>query len=275
MRARPSSDHGEVASEPTRAGEGWGGRDRPREPVAEADTWVSLLELLPGRSSEPRWRHEFAWRLRARTVRIQPGRFAMSAIAPGAAGCSGLLLLDGLLLAGLDAGRAHVGWLLGADDLVCPWVMDIGLTRDAAWRTLAPTRVALLDADFARRAAPVPGVMSELLYRLHRTSRWLLAKSLLVTSPIVEERVMFLFALLGERWGKVTPEGVRLELRLTHAVIALLVGARRPTVTATLNVLQHKGIVRRDGDDGWLLCPGDTADRPPCWQEYADALGCW
>jgi CRP-like cAMP-binding protein len=133
----------------------------------------------------------------------------------------------------------------------------------------------VLDADFARRAASVPGVMSELLFRLHRTSRWLLSKSLLVSSPIVEERVMFLFALLGERWGKVTPEGVRLEVRLTHALIALLVGARRPTVTATLNALAHKGIVKRDGRGAWLLCPGDIAGRPSSWEKYADALGCW
>ena len=86
---------------------------------------------------------------------------------------------------------------------------------------------------------------------------------------------MFLFALLGERWRKVTPEGVRLDLRLTHALIALLVGARRPTVTATLSTLQHKGIVKRDAGGSWLLCPGDTVGRSSSWQEYARALGCW
>jgi CRP/FNR family cyclic AMP-dependent transcriptional regulator len=240
------------------------------------DGWISMLDLLSGQlPDDARWRQEAARRLRARTLRIRPGPFEMTAIASPARGWAGLLVVDGLLLAELAAGRARVGWLLGSDDLICPWEVDGGLTRAAAWRSLKPTRVALLDAEFARRAAPVPGVMPQLLSRSQRTSRWLLAKSLLVSSPIVEERVMFLFALLGERWGKVTPEGVRLDLRLTHALVALLVGARRPTVTATLTVLQQKGIVKREAGGGWLLCPGDTVNRSSSWQEYARALGCW
>jgi CRP/FNR family transcriptional regulator, cyclic AMP receptor protein len=276
--ARPSTNHGPTTSEPAIAPEErrnhTGRRGTPAEAVM-GDGWVSLLELLPARSSnEPRFRQEVASRLRAQTLRISPGGFDMGAIEPGAPGWAALLVLDGLLVAELDAGRAHVGWLLGADDLVCPWELEAGLTRDAAWRALVPTRVAMLDADFAHRAAPVPGVMSELLFRLQRTSRWLLSKSLLVSSPVIEERVLFLFALLGERWGRVTPDGVRLELRLTHALIAHLVGARRPTVTATVNALRHKGIVKRDAD-GWLLCRGDTAGRSSSWQKYADALGCW
>ena len=86
---------------------------------------------------------------------------------------------------------------------------------------------------------------------------------------------MLMFALLGERWGRMTPEGVHVELKLTHSLIASLVGARRPTVTATLRSLHEKGIVTRDVRGGWLLRPGNVVARPACWQEYADVLGCW
>jgi CRP-like cAMP-binding protein len=274
----PSADHGGATSQRTTAPEeraDHAGLKRSFPETIMDEGWVSLLELLPARSSaQPRLRQEAVSRLRAKALRIQPGPLDMGAIAPGGPGWAGLLVLDGLLVAHLDAGRAHVGWLLGAEDLVCPWEMESGLTRDATWRALVPTRIAILDEDFAHRAAPVPGVMSELLFRLHRTSHWLLSKSLLVSSPVIEERVMFLFALLGERWGRVSSNGVALELRLTHALIALLVGARRPTVTATLNALEKKGIIKRSGG-GWLLCPGDTDTRPSFWEKYSEALGCW
>ena len=52
-------------------------------------------------------------------------------------------------------------------------------------------------------------------------------------------------------------DGVALPLRLTHAVLADLVAARRPTVTTAVAELARRGQVRLVGD-GWLL----TGDPP-------------
>jgi hypothetical protein len=37
-----------------------------------------------------------------------------------------------------------------------------------------------------------------------------------------------------DRWGRVTPEGVRIPLRLRHHMLAELVAVRRPSATAAL-----------------------------------------
>lgn len=278
---KSGSREGAVASNFVGAEPGRGPRNGERRTVgaslAGART-APLTQLLPRPLPAELRRHrdQVISRLRATVLTVQPGKVDVAAMDPGNPGWAGLLLLEGLLLAQLDAGRARVGWLLGPEDLLRPCQVEVGLTRQTSWQALTAARVAVLDAHFVRRVAPVPGVMSELLARAQQTTHWLLAKSLLISSPSVEERLVLLFALFGERWGKVTREGVHLELPLTHALIACLAGARRPTVSTTLGTLQQKGIIKRNRQGGWLLCRGDeVAPRLSCWQQYADALGYW
>ena len=76
-----------------------------------------------------------------------------------------------------------------------------------------------------------------------------------------------LFWHLSERWGRVTAEGVRLELPLTHEVLAELVGAQRPTVTTALSRLARRGELVRVAGRSWLLRasspPRGTISHPP------------
>lgn len=58
--------------------------------------------------------------------------------------------------------------------------------------------------------------------------------------------------LLADRWGRVTTQGVRVVAPLTHALLAELVAARRPTVSAALAKLAAAGEVTRVGNE-WLL----------------------
>jgi CRP-like cAMP-binding protein len=201
----------------------------------------------------------------------------MSALTSNADGWIGLLLLDGLLMMRLDAGRAHTGWLLGADDLVRPWDMDdISLTRPTGWQVLTPTRVALLDHEFSMRAGGVPILARALVARAARTTNWLLAKSLVMASPVVEDRLLLAFALLGERWGTVNHDGVLLKLPLTHALLAAVCGVRRPSVTIALGAFEAEGVLTRVAEDEWLLhrhCAEGLTATPSCWSQYEDALG--
>lgn len=59
--------------------------------------------------------------------------------------------------------------------------------------------------------------------------------------PRVERRLLLKLRQLAERWGRVTPDGIRLDLRLTHQELANMVGAVRESVTIALGRLASAG----------------------------------
>lgn len=61
--------------------------------------------------------------------------------------------------------------------------------------------------------------------------------------PRIERRLLLKLRQLALRWGRVTPEGVRLDLRLTHQELANMVGAVRESVTLALGRLAEQGEV--------------------------------
>jgi CRP/FNR family cyclic AMP-dependent transcriptional regulator len=72
----------------------------------------------------------------------------------------------------------------------------------------------------------------------------------------VDERLLALFAHLGDRWGRVTPHGIHVPMRLTHELIGHLIGAQRPTVTTALGELRRDGRLVKRPDRTWLLPAG-------------------
>lgn len=242
------------------------------QPVTVIDVAPNLFGR-PENGSAP----EAGRRLAATVLHLASGAIDVPHIVDGGDDWIGLLVLDGLLLADLDSGRARTGWLVGGDDLIRPWDLDqLSLTQATAWRVLAPTRIALLDRDFSLRAGGLPILARALATRMQRTINWLLAGALVLASPVVEDRLLLAFALLGERWGRVTADGVLLRLPLTHALLATLCGVRRPSVTIALHSLAAADLVTRTADGEWLLCRGHEAQlksHPSCRAQYADALG--
>jgi hypothetical protein len=63
----------------------------------------------------------------------------------------------------------------------------------------------------------------------------------------VDVRVLAYLWHLADRFGVVQPGAVKLDVPLTHAVLARLIGARRPTVTTALQRLIQLGYLHRDG----------------------------
>ena len=125
--------------------------------------------------------------------------------------------MEGLIVLELEAGRARTAWLVGADDFLRPWeIKEIALTRDSTRRVLTPVTLLQCDARLGNdRAAPERRFSGAV-----RSSYWLRAKSLVTSSPSLEQRLLLLFALCGERWGKVRRVGIRLDLPLTHDLLA-------------------------------------------------------
>jgi CRP-like cAMP-binding protein len=132
------------------------------------------------------------------------------------------------------------------------------------WSVTGRAEVALLDGDFARRAAPYPAVAVGLVDRSMLRSRHLALALAIVQQPRVDRRLHWLLWHLADRWGRSGPEGVRIEVPLTHALLGELVAARRPSVTTALSSLAAEGKVRREGRS-WLL-----RDVPPA--DYAELV---
>jgi len=166
----------------------------------------------------------------------------------------GLLVLDGLLLRRVSVAGRVGSELLGEGDVLRPWQEDepAMLPRTAGWRVLEPVRFARLDETFTQMLATYPALGCRLFGRAIARSRHLAVTLAIVHQARVDVRLHMLFWHLAARWGRVRADGVALPLRLTHAMLAELIAARRPTVTSALTDLAKRGLVR-PVQDAWLL----------------------
>jgi CRP/FNR family transcriptional regulator, cyclic AMP receptor protein len=87
---------------------------------------------------------------------------------------------------------------------------------------------------------------------MHR-SRTLAVHSAIENMPRLEDRLLLLFWQMAERWGTRRGGGVHMPIRLTHQMLADLVGARRPSVSTALGRLRDAGSLENDPNGGWLL----------------------
>jgi len=175
----------------------------------------------------------------------------------------GLLVLDGFVLRKIQSTGESSTELLGPGDLLRPWDHDGEYPIESittSWSVLQPTRVALLDDVFALRVARWPAIMAGLIERMGRRSRWLSVRLTISQLGRASARVCYVLWHLAERWGRVTPEGVVIPVRLNHRQIADLIGTHRPSVTTALGELGEEGLVSRRDDGTWLV-PPDLPDR--------------
>lgn len=197
-----------------------------------------------------------------REVRMEPG--AWSGGGPQISGGIGFLVMQGLLIRRVALEGRFGAELLSRGDLLRPWQEDseaLTLPLASSWLVQAPTRLAVLDDRFARLLGRYPSLASRLLGRALQRSRHLAVNMAIVHQARVDIRLHMLFWHLASRFGRVRGDGVIVPLRLTHAVLAELVAARRPTVTSALSVLAKEGRVRML-DNAWLLSgepPGELA----------------
>jgi CRP/FNR family cyclic AMP-dependent transcriptional regulator len=197
----------------------------------------------------------------ARCLTVAAGPWDPAALYGADPPAVGLLVLEGLLTREVVVAGRPSTELLGPTDLLRPWDQDgnLGLVpMDVGWQALQPARIAVLDGRFLHAVLRHPPVIEALLGRTLRRARWLAFLLSMKQITRIEGRVLLLLWALAERWGRVTPRGVHVRLRLTHEQIGRLVGARRPSVTTALGALATAGMVERD-DHGWLLF-GDVQD---------------
>jgi CRP/FNR family transcriptional regulator, cyclic AMP receptor protein len=209
-------------------------------------------------------RAEAIQELSAREIRLPAGPWPAEAM-PGFSNGIGMLVLKGMMIRRVGIDGRYGAELLGECDVLRPWQGEDGsptLATTTGWSVIDPTRLAVLDAQFARALVRYPELVGRLVGRALQRSRNLTVNMAIVHQARVDVRLLMLFWHLAGRWGRVRSDGTMLPIRLTHTVLADLVAARRPTVTSALSDLNRRGLVRL-GDDGWRLTgevPGELLD---------------
>jgi CRP-like cAMP-binding protein len=219
--------------------------------------WVSVL----GADRELASRLDGARRARAQrasaaaVLRRQEGVWDATEDADQGRDGFGLFVVDGILVRRVGLEGRSGAELLSPGDVLQPWQHDgeaATLPFEATWRVLSAVRLAVLDLRWAVRMAPFPEVAAELTSRALLRSRRLASMLAIAHHHRLDDRLWLFFWELADRYGRVHPDGVHLELPLTHELIGHLVGARRPSVSSALGRLERDGRVRRLGR-GWLL----------------------
>ncbi len=215
---------------------------------------LDLAEAVP-----PDRREQATRELTADELRLTSGPWPADRTDPLPGGI-GLLMLNGLMLRRVGIDGRYGAELLGECDILRPWQGEEGTTTLAlttGWSVIEPVRLLILDDRFARKLVNYPELVGRLVARAIQRTRYMAINMAIVHQARVDVRLHMLLWHLAARWGRVRSDGTLLPVRLTHAVLADLVAARRPTVTSALSDLSRRGLVVF-GDDGWLL-----AGEPP------------
>jgi CRP/FNR family cyclic AMP-dependent transcriptional regulator len=181
----------------------------------------------------------------AKVLEVEVGGCDLAEWFAAVADGPGLIILDGLMAIDARIGSRTATELVGAGDLLQPMrqQLDDLLERTDTWHALAPTRLALLDAEFAERMRPWPQIMQALLRRAGERTANVDALRASTCQPRLELRLALLFWHLASRWGRVEPAGIHLSLPVTHRLLGQLVGAERPSVSHALGRLARCGLV--------------------------------
>jgi CRP/FNR family cyclic AMP-dependent transcriptional regulator len=189
-------------------------------------------------------------------LRLERGLWQMRFRETQLRGHLGLLVLDGLLSRQVTVGDVTCAELLGGGDVLRPWTElesgVVSIPAESRWQVVLPAKVAVLDARFTMRICRWPEVMAVVADRLVQRARWLSFHLAVCQIVGIEVRLLIVFWHFADRWGRVTPAGVKLPLPLSHGLLAATVGSRRPTVTTALRSLREQGLVTRT-EEGWIL----------------------
>jgi CheY-like chemotaxis protein len=92
----------------------------------------------------------------------------------------------------------------------------------------------------------LPAFPERLRDRLRQMEAW----AAMQARPQIEQRLLGILSLLAEQFGRVTPQGTVIEVRITHAQLAAAVGVTRATVTRRVGLLRRRGLLAVTGSGG-------------------------
>jgi CRP-like cAMP-binding protein len=168
----------------------------------------------------------------------------------------GLLVLEGLLIRDVSVASTTCGELVGPGELLRPWDAfgeRAPMPLEIDWKALVPLRIAVLDHEFAAVLASWPALVHAFIERAVERSLSLALHVAIHCIRRVDLSLLVLFAHLADRFGKVTPAGIVIPVKLTHEDLGKLVGVTRQSISLALAQLAERGSLARQRDGSWLL----------------------
>jgi hypothetical protein len=230
-----------------------------RDATPRAQRVVALLDIEPELAAGiPAEELPLARRIAvAPRLDLPSGRWDPDADAGRGDGAYALMVVDGLLTRTVVLADRAATQLLGPGDILMPWQDgDTLLPAAVEWTCNVPAQLAVLDDRTIMAARRWPALFRALHDRTAAQTARLAMHNAIAQLPRVDTRIVAVLWHLAERFGRVTPSGVLVPLKLTHEALGHLIGAQRPTVTLALRALTEEGVLARTDDGAWILRDG-------------------
>lgn len=192
----------------------------------------------------------------ADVLRVEPGVWDPTPTAEPAQGGFGLFVATGFLVRSVTLGHRSAAELLGPGDVMRPWQEDeprSSYPLTSRWRALKPARFAILGKETTGQLCAFPSVIAQLAERMVGRTRRQTGYQAISQLAAVEHRILLALWFMADEFGRVRTDGVHVPIPMTHEVLGMLIGARRPTVTGAVGVLTERGVLRVARREGWLL----------------------
>lgn len=234
----------------------------PAPPPPDAPAGVRLLDVVPDlRRAVPAEQRMLARRALVVPVEEAPSGGLDDVLAQVGDHPRLAVVLEGVVLRNTFLGSRVVTELLGEGDVIDARddLEPSMVATSSEYVVHRPATIAFLDERFRAAARRWPEMHEVIHQQLERQRRRASTHLAILQLPRVDSRIEAMFRLLADRWGRVTPAGVVVDLALTHELIGHLVGGRRPTVTLALADLAEAGVLSRRRDGEWLLTQSTAA----------------
>lgn len=130
-------------------------------------------------------------------------------------------------------------------------------THDQALYGLTDARLTSVSDEACDALSALSGVARSLFEGLEETAREAHETACVLAELQPVDRVRSKLIQLGREHGHVDGNGIRLDLPITHQLLAEMVGLARETVTRALSILWRDGLLARDGREYRLLISPD------------------
>jgi hypothetical protein len=139
-----------------------------------------------------------------------------------------------------------------------PGRLAVPPSPDEVLTALTKASVTVIDAHALAELLNLPAVAVRVVDQLAFALRQKQEAIADLASPRHIERVRRKLLQLGQSYGHVVRDGIRIDFPISHALLAEMIASSRETVTRALDELQRDGFVARDGASYRLLVPAET-----------------